>query len=214
MLEQQQHQLVNGLQELYKLASSGQGWEGPPLADSESGRPLTHDILSRLGVLHPESQSASFDDLESMRRRLMPDEADSGSRKESEESEGGTSPSHSSLFEATHMQRIPSTPYTDQLPTPPMQSPLPQSGPPKLAQQTAPSGCYHVQWDGSSMDLQAQAWASSPVACEPNFPSEGFPGFNNTSSHMTILGDLSSSTASMPEWSEDDFNSFLNSTLV
>lgn len=51
MLEQQQNQLVTGLQELYALVISRASWKGAPLKESANGHPLTHDILERLGVL-------------------------------------------------------------------------------------------------------------------------------------------------------------------
>ncbi|KAI9680830.1 MAG: hypothetical protein M1817_004270 [Caeruleum heppii] len=51
MLEQQQVQLVVGLRELYQRTKNGAAWNGPPLADTENGHPLTHDILEGLGIL-------------------------------------------------------------------------------------------------------------------------------------------------------------------
>ena len=51
MLEQQQRQLVAGIQELYKRTQSGLGWTGPSLKDTQDGNPLTHDILYALGAL-------------------------------------------------------------------------------------------------------------------------------------------------------------------
>lgn len=51
MLEQQQVWLVNGLQELYRRSSDGEGWPGEPLKSEPNGHPLTHDLLARLGAL-------------------------------------------------------------------------------------------------------------------------------------------------------------------
>lgn len=51
MLEQQQNQLVAGLQALYALVISSASWKGAPLKETVNGHPLTHDILQRLGLL-------------------------------------------------------------------------------------------------------------------------------------------------------------------
>lgn len=50
MLEQQQTQLVSGLQEMYKRLSAANAWSGPALNES-NGHPLTHDILAALDLL-------------------------------------------------------------------------------------------------------------------------------------------------------------------
>lgn len=52
MLEQQQAWLVSGLQALYHQNIRGQGWSGEPLKLESNGFPLTHDLLSHLGVLN------------------------------------------------------------------------------------------------------------------------------------------------------------------
>ncbi|KNG87784.1 hypothetical protein ANOM_004620 [Aspergillus nomiae NRRL 13137] len=53
MMEEHQSQMVDGLHELYRRSVDGEGWPGPPLAvrPEAEGQPLTHDLLSRLGVL-------------------------------------------------------------------------------------------------------------------------------------------------------------------
>ena len=75
MLEQQQSQLVAGLQELYGRIVRGQGWMGPRLDDGDVGPPRTHDILDRLGVLTQSRRSdrvvTTFEeDLNALQRRL------------------------------------------------------------------------------------------------------------------------------------------------
>lgn len=50
MLEQQQEQLVSGLQEMYFRMRIGKPWSGPMLSVN-NGHPLTHDILGALGLL-------------------------------------------------------------------------------------------------------------------------------------------------------------------
>lgn len=59
LLEQQQAQLVAGLQVLYNRLQSGQGWPGPLLCEAQGGHPSTHDILERLDLLCPSNGSSS-----------------------------------------------------------------------------------------------------------------------------------------------------------
>lgn len=77
MLEQQQQQLVGGLQVLYDIVINEKGWRGAPLKKSKNGYPLTHDILERLRVLKTDStdmdviEEGGFEeDLEALRKRL------------------------------------------------------------------------------------------------------------------------------------------------
>lgn len=75
MLEQQQQQLVGGLQVLYDIVINEKGWKGAPLKKSKNGYPLTHDILERLRVLKTDSdmdiEEGGFEeDLEALRKRL------------------------------------------------------------------------------------------------------------------------------------------------
>lgn len=73
MLEQQQTQLVTGLQELYAIVISNAGWKGAPLKESVNGHPFTHDILERLGALKMESKvgfEAFEEDFDVLRQKL------------------------------------------------------------------------------------------------------------------------------------------------
>ena len=79
MLEQQQAQLVSGLQELYRRIVAGERWIGPLLEDGGAGDglPRTHDILHQLGALRldtlagDEASSAPFEeDFFVLQRRL------------------------------------------------------------------------------------------------------------------------------------------------
>jgi len=56
MLEQQQSQLVSGMQELYRRLEKAKAWDGPKLEDT-NGSPLTHDILLALNLLEAKSES-------------------------------------------------------------------------------------------------------------------------------------------------------------
>jgi hypothetical protein len=54
LLEQQQGWLVNGIQKLYRCMQTGEGWPADPLKHGANRHPLTHDILTALGVLDPD----------------------------------------------------------------------------------------------------------------------------------------------------------------
>jgi hypothetical protein len=120
MLEQQQAQLVAGLQELYRRTQNGQGWEGPPLKESSHGTPLTHDILERLGSLRAGRHNS-----ETEQRRLLDNGAGLMQQTISDSgSDSGLSPAS---------DRVPQKPrFSDAFsfgklpPTPPTQSPYPQ----------------------------------------------------------------------------------------
>lgn len=73
MLEQQQSQLVVGLQELYSRILKREDWPGDPLHDAGNGQPLTHDILERLGVLKHEQRGSGHrfeEDFNVLQQRL------------------------------------------------------------------------------------------------------------------------------------------------
>lgn len=90
MLEQQQQQLVGGLQVLYDIVINEQGWRGAPLKTSNNGYPLTHDILERLQVLktdlNMEIEGGFEEDLEALRKRLAA-KGDGLARKDSTDSD-------------------------------------------------------------------------------------------------------------------------------
>ncbi|KAI9685431.1 MAG: hypothetical protein M1822_004562 [Bathelium mastoideum] len=76
MLEQQQTQLVAGLQDMYRRLSTGEQWPGSALTDGPNGHPLTHDILARLDLLQPREdgshQHEGFEeDCGRLQRRLL-----------------------------------------------------------------------------------------------------------------------------------------------
>src|SRR4051812_12755070 len=91
MLEQQQAQLVTGLQELYRRTLDREGWPGCPLKETPNGHPLTHDILERLGALKQEGQSMEEpfeDDIGLLQQRLIANGAGLMQRQDS--SDGGS----------------------------------------------------------------------------------------------------------------------------
>lgn len=130
MLENQQAQLVTGLQELYKRTQNGQGWIGSPLKETSHGAPLTHDILERLGALKQDGHATGEmfeEDLTLMQQRLIANGAGFMQRDTSSDSDSETAPSP--MFEP-----MPQKPgFTDPFslhsfpPTPPNQSPYPRN---------------------------------------------------------------------------------------
>ena len=106
MLENQQTQLVSGLQELYKRMQNGQGWTGAPLKES-GGVPLTHDILERLGALKQEGHNTSDtfeEDLNALQQRLIASGATMMQREASHDgsSESAASPAYDPAPQHTH----------------------------------------------------------------------------------------------------------------
>ncbi|KAH7012412.1 hypothetical protein B0J12DRAFT_445453 [Macrophomina phaseolina] len=63
-LEQHQIKLLAGVQELYRRLKEGEGWLRAPLPEQESGYPLTHDILARLGLLQLPKSSNQLEPIE------------------------------------------------------------------------------------------------------------------------------------------------------
>ncbi|KAL9106960.1 MAG: hypothetical protein Q9227_008083 [Pyrenula ochraceoflavens] len=130
MLEQQQSQLVAGLQKLYWQALDRNCWTGSPLKDSTNGQPLTHDILDRLGVLKQDgamSDEAFEDNFGSMQQRLIASGA--GLMKREESSDGFSDHARSPVSEVIPSKR---SRYSDNVakpkypPTPPMDTSRPR----------------------------------------------------------------------------------------
>jgi hypothetical protein len=107
MLEQQQAQLVIGLQRLYKKTMKGELWPGPPLKEAYHGNPLTHEILERLGALKQDNYtgSESFqENLSQTEQRLHANEGFSLQRLPSW-SDGLLETDYSSILKATSQTR-------------------------------------------------------------------------------------------------------------
>lgn len=101
MLEQQQTQLIIGLQELYRRIEHGQGWLGSSLKESSNGRPLTYDILKRLGALKQDEHSSSEtfeEDPSLMQQRLIASGV--GSIRRQDSSDCSSDRGHSPIFES------------------------------------------------------------------------------------------------------------------
>jgi hypothetical protein len=164
MLENQQAQLVTGLQELYKRTQNGQGWIGSPLQETSHGAPLTHDILERLGALKQDGHGTSEifeEDLTLMQQRLIANGAGFTQRETSSDSDSETAPSP--MFE----QIPPKSTFIDPFslhsfpPTPPSQSPYPRNArtvPSKMQSYPQP----RIDQTGTNPQLfQRQTWGPS-----------------------------------------------------
>ena len=233
MLEQQQAQLVNGLQELYRRLTTGQEWEGPLLDDGDNGRPLTHDILDGLGVLQNESGSPSEafeDDLEALQHRLRDDGSQPVQRTHSPESEEEVTSNANCFMDLqpdrtfignNHMpSRQPFSMNTQNLYSQRSWPGVPASAPLRPPPMHHPIYSSNVKSGPNPMALGPQSWMDSPMTYEDNGSFLSMNGFANmddvTTSRASISplamdNDLPSTMA--PNWTEDDFTKFLNSTL-
>lgn len=148
MLENQQAQLVAGLQELYRRLHAGEGWNGPALKESSRGAPLTHEILDHLGALKQDNHHTveSFEeDLELAQRKLLVQHSGLMQREVSFDTNSDSAPSP--MFEPVQQNFATqfSNPWTMKNhypPTPPLQSPRPSlhktSSPLKTHMNTTP----------------------------------------------------------------------------
>jgi hypothetical protein len=186
MLENQQSQLVTGLQELYKRTQNGHGWIGSPLKETSHGAPLTHDILERLGALKQDGHTTGDvfeEDLTLMQQRLIANGAGFMARETSSDSdsEAGQSP----MFE-----QIPPKPaFTDPFsmhsfpPTPPNQSPYPQAArtvPSKMQSYSQP------RMDQASMNthlLHRQTWGPSSNGFDDSMDMDFITSFDPSASY-------------------------------
>lgn len=106
MLEQQQSQLVAGLQETYCRLLSAQLWPGPPLTE-HNGKPLTHDILAGLELLEPKLDGSGEmevfeEDCQNLQRRLVSDGAPLVGRRGSFSSDSDHDHSHGHGRNSSH----------------------------------------------------------------------------------------------------------------
>lgn len=106
MLEQQQTQLVAGLQEMYRRLRNGQQWTGGPLPET-NGHPLTHDILAGLDLLEAKHDGSgeleSFEeDCARLQSRLLAEGATLMHRRDSI----GSDSDHSQGYSQGHAHSI------------------------------------------------------------------------------------------------------------
>lgn len=171
MLEQQQSQLVSGLQEMYRRLLAGQSWSGPTLSES-NGHPLTHDILAALNLLETKHDGSGDmetfeEDCQKLQSRLLSEGAGYMQRRgsfssESEHSQQGHTRSTSHSTSANSKPPVFKENFTfSASPSPTIRSPVPrqrQSHPPAqqspLHQNTQLSNdpqLFQSEWSASSM---------------------------------------------------------------
>lgn len=137
MLEQQQGQLVSGLQEMYHRLLAGERWTGARLSEA-AGHPLTHDILAALNLLEAKDDGSSEmeafeDDCEKLQARLYRAGAPSVARKGSFSSDSDHSQHSHSISSARNTPRLPSKQaiFKEAFTFSPSPSPAPRSPAPR-----------------------------------------------------------------------------------
>lgn len=114
LLEQQQIQLVSGLQEMYHRLQKASAWHGKPL-DVSSGRPLTHDILAALKLLESKNDGsceleAFEENCDKPQSRLVSKEAEFAHRRGAISSDSELSHHDQSRTASSHNVPVHSTP--------------------------------------------------------------------------------------------------------
>ena len=236
MLEQQQAQLVAALQELYKRAINGQGWQGALLTESTNGNPLTHDILERLGTLKQEGHGSGDmfeEDLSVIQQRLIASGSGFMQRAESPE---GSDDLHSPILDTASTRQPsfidPFPPRTHLPPTPPEDGPLPgllaPGSAPSLSSLNPANVSTFAEPTTRSVSLnpavlQQQCWSPSTAdfdeslafnnfdplgAFETSMPSQY--AMNGMPMYPMAVGNIS-----LRDWNEEDaFKSYFNPTLA
>ncbi|KAF2018314.1 C6 transcription factor-like protein [Aaosphaeria arxii CBS 175.79] len=232
MLEQQQSQLVAGLRELYSRLQTGQGWPGAPLRDAQSGHPLTHDILERLDLLHPTSDSNSNyegfeEDCSRMQRKLLERGAPYTRRRGSisSNSDHDHTSSSASSFSGTPTTRMLAynDPFTRHMtpPTPPMQSPFPKQSQitPSVKQEQITPAAFMNNGALDPSALNRQTWEpmmmDEPIDFgKPMYPFDSYNSFD--SNGMVLDPCVIPGAPMMSEWNEPsdlDFSSFIQNPM-
>ncbi|KAI9797949.1 MAG: hypothetical protein M1825_005672 [Sarcosagium campestre] len=227
MLEQQQAQLVNGLQELYRRAKSGEGWTGGPLKDNGFGHPLTHDILERLGALRQDSQESidTFeDDPRVLQQRMFERGATPMLRNQStsSDSEQGSASQFDSPTSSVFSNQFD---FGQAPPTPPTSSPFPGNVSAQTSfSTTSPFGQPStVPSSLNPAQLQRQSWGAPSPAF---FGEDSFEFLQKYQAGAAFeaaaiqlnrqsMPAVSAGPCLVPEFNDDeDFRSFFNQTVV
>lgn len=165
MLENQQSQLVQGLQELYRRIKTGEGWTEAPLKEV-NGLPLTHDILERLGALKQDGQAQSThfeEEFGALQSRLLANGA--GYMQRGVSFDTNSEADQSPLFDpAVHYTPMFTNPFRSQYPpTPPMDrlqgSVMKTSSPLKVQEDTsAPQYTQQSMWQAEPSEMERTAY--------------------------------------------------------
>ncbi|KAJ5675119.1 uncharacterized protein N7477_005053 [Penicillium maclennaniae] len=202
MLEQQQSWLVHGLQEMYRRAIEGESWSGDLLKTETNGHPLTHDILTRLGVLD-RSKGEIFEENPGIPCR----------QETSNDTLEPNSPVARSSFSSDSLS------HQEMPPTPPTYNNGPVFRTPIKSEPLSHNSSFGLPLRGVDDPLGLQPW-----------PNNGFDSFDNVSllddMDMMMTADYTSLTfnnnftspmfnrqgpiGSIPSNEYEDFNQFFN----
>ena len=203
MLEQQQGQLVAGLQEMYRRLQTAQGWNGPDLPEA-TGHPLTHDILAALDLLESKhDDSGEFEtfeeDFDTLQSKLVASGASFTQRRGSFSSDSEHS-HHGHTRSASHdTPKLSNSPVYEEsfndFDLDNIDSPIPQH---RVLQQQKQSMKVPSQ-----LQQQQQQQQGSPICTDPRFyepqwamdatrfvysPSELDANLDDLNNDMTALG--------------------------
>lgn len=210
MLEQQQQQLVNGLQELYDLVISNQGWKGTPLKESTNGHPLTHDILERLGALKLDSNDECVgfeEDLDLLRQKLIIDSA-APQRKSSTGSSYQNQPHFIESSSPKHYFDEPFPTLHQFPPTPPVQSPNEQVQTSLRYNNTQNRIHSGTSLDPSVLQSQRQTWMhQQPTIYDENLDFLRFEQPSGLDS-LNTMHEVTSPCLPISPWLDDDPSPF------
>ncbi|KAI9852552.1 MAG: hypothetical protein M1838_000420 [Thelocarpon superellum] len=210
MLEQQQAQLVAGVQELYRRTQDGTGWTGPPLPASDSGHPLTHALLERLGALkagHHGDHGTFEEDLHSAQTKLFESGAGIMLAHPPCGSDSETSPTSPTIDS--------SAPYTFPVDaSADMAGASPTSSSPASVRLTAPpqlADCLELS------QLHPSSWSTAITSVTDNGTGAGpRPGTTlcPTEEDVTMSLNDDDGPCLLPDWKEDeDFQAFLGQVV-
>ncbi|KAF1824884.1 uncharacterized protein K489DRAFT_307876, partial [Dissoconium aciculare CBS 342.82] len=169
MLEQQQSQLVSGLQELYKRLRDVEQWDGAVLTEVE-GRPLTHDILASLRLLetkHDGDIEAFEENVEKLQARLLASGAGFTRRRGSISSESEQS-QHGHARSASRDAPTASKPARSTT-TPSVFGSSSMAGPAPVQVQAQPQRPTLLASNDSQMSQFSQISQMSPLSGDPQF---------------------------------------------
>ncbi|KAI4122044.1 MAG: hypothetical protein LQ338_006029 [Usnochroma carphineum] len=204
MLEQQQTQLVNGLQEMYRRITNNEGWKGEHLDTAPNGYPLTHDILERLDALRIDGHfipDRFEEDTELLRKRLFDGalhiKRQSSSDSDSEEEEVPLKRHAPSSKRSLTDPFLPTAGHFP--PTPPTQTP-----PAFITASPTTYAATDSILDSSQLQMPHQLWSYPSTTYEPALDvfDTSPPSLYYSNRHMQ---QQPNPCLPMPSWGEDEF---------
>ncbi|KAK4549265.1 hypothetical protein LTR36_007724 [Oleoguttula mirabilis] len=218
MLEQQQTQLVTGLQEMYKRLQNAQAWVDPSLPEV-NGHPLTHDILAALGLLETKHDGSGDtevfeEDCRNLQSKLLADGAGLVQRRGSFSSESEHSQhdhSRPATTSAPSVSRGPtfrdsfnfgsaSPPPTSQSPVQHQRQSFPPAVQPSPLHQSSPlcgdPQFYQAEWAIPDLSSPEQI-IRSRFAMQAPMMQDGLPQIEEA---------LANDRCDTPMWNDSNFN--------